>query len=215
LKINELRIPWIVAAIRLLFSQRLARRLLLPNTFRVRADNSRTFHSSTLVENTENRMQKGFTLVELMTVVAIIGILAVIAIPLYQDYVARSQATRVFGEMNTVRTALEICINESRLALGQSAGECSLGYACSNLVDGAKQDGSTACAIGVGVPQVANPTALSNTETITATFGNQAVAVLQKAGANTLVLQRATGGTWQCDASASTIDDKYKPAACR
>jgi type IV pilus assembly protein PilA len=159
-----------------------------------------------------NRIQKGFTLIELMIVVAIIGILAAIAIPQYQDYVARSQATRVFGEMNSVRTSIEICINEGRLGLGQDAGECSIGYTCSNMVTGAKQDDSAACGAGVGVPQIGHTSPLNATETITATFGNQAAAILQS---KTLVLKRSSDGTWQCDASASTIENKYKPVSCR
>src|SRR5690554_5147022 len=51
--------------------------------------------------------QQGFTLIELMIVVAIIGILAAVAIPQYQDYTARSQVTRVVGEVSAIRTAVE------------------------------------------------------------------------------------------------------------
>lgn len=52
-------------------------------------------------------MQKGFTLIELMIVVAIIGILAAVAIPAYQDYTARAQASEVFAMMDGLKTKLE------------------------------------------------------------------------------------------------------------
>lgn len=54
--------------------------------------------------------QQGFTLIELMIVVAIIAILAAIAIPQYQNYVARSQMSRAMGELGALRTAVEECM---------------------------------------------------------------------------------------------------------
>ena len=151
-------------------------------------------------------LQKGFTLIELMIVVAIIGILAAIAIPQYQNYIARSQVSRVMGETTSVRTAVEVCILDGRLALGQAAGQCAIGATGSNLITGAAQDGTTLPA-GTGVPQVTDP--LTATQVITSTFGGNAAAALQ---GKVLTFTRTAEGTWTC---ASDVDVRFLPASCR
>ena len=60
-----------------------------------------------------NRMQKGFTLIELMIVVAIIGILAAVAIPQYQDYTVKAKLSKVMGVAQPIKTALALFNQEN------------------------------------------------------------------------------------------------------
>ena len=59
------------------------------------------------------RMQKGFTLIELMIVVAIIGILAAVAIPQYQDYTVKAKLSKVMGVAQPIKTALALYNQEN------------------------------------------------------------------------------------------------------
>src|SRR5256885_10498426 len=68
------------------------------------------------------RIQQGFTLIELMIVEAIIGILAAIAIPQYQDYIARSQASEGMSLADGLKTPIGNCANQLGTLTGCDSG---------------------------------------------------------------------------------------------
>lgn len=147
--------------------------------------------------------QKGFTLIELMIVVAIIGILAAIAIPQYQTYIAKSQVARAMGETGSLKTAYEDCLNNGKTAIGA----CDLGATSSGILNYTAPLTSTA---GTALAATTNAAILTTTGTIAAAFAGQASATL-KATPFTITWTRSAEGSWTCGTTASA---KYAPAGC-
>lgn len=149
--------------------------------------------------------QSGFTLIELMIVVAIIGILAVIAIPQYQIYIGKTQATRVINELGQLRLTVEECVQAGRTIIGLGTDECDPRASGSNLIIGNSQVG-VVLPNNTGVAQITNPLVL--TTTITATVSNQ---VNPKLAGKKIEWQRSSAGSWTC---RSSIDEVYLPQSC-
>jgi len=144
------------------------------------------------------KVQQGFTLIELMIVVAIIGILAAIAIPQYQTFIAKSQVSRVVGETAALKTIVEDCLNNGRLTIGVAAGECDSGATFSNLSSDAN---------GIPAELVAGQ-ALALEMTITTNLGADASAAID---GKFVQWTRDANGAWTC---GSDVEDKYKATGC-
>src|SRR5690554_4536181 len=149
------------------------------------------------------QMQKGFTLIELMIVVAIIGILASVAIPQYQNYIAKTQVSRVMAETGAIRTAIETCMMEAKDAT------CELGWTFSDLI------GEDVTVTTIPEEQE-NLTVTINLEENTAKINatpKKVAAALTKAGFE-LEWNRNSEGAWICGTNLEGADVKYVPSGC-
>lgn len=150
------------------------------------------------------KVQQGFTLIELMIVVAIIGILAAVAIPQYQNYIAKSQVSRVMSETSALRTAIETCMLNGITEVD----DCPLGWSTSNLIG---QEGGAGDSINPGYDaqeELEVEIGTDGTATITAGFGNNAATTLHE---SELIWSRADTGSWSC---TTDVDEKYRPTGC-
>ena len=144
----------------------------------------------------KNYVQKGFTLIELMIVVAIVGILAAIALPAYNDYVGRSYVAEAASVAQGYKTAVAEY------------------YAIEAVYPSALTD-INMVTLDTGAQGAVDSVAIGNADgVITVTMSS----IGPFAGTEVLVYTptASTGGIiWDCAGADTTIDDKYLPASCK
>jgi len=150
----------------------------------------------------QRRKQKGFTLIELMIVVAVVGVLATIAIPQYQKYVAKTEVSSALATLTGVKTNVEaFAVENGDFPDGSSTNEteADLGVPAT-IPSGTITFNVTSGATGAGAIEFAfNTTGVSNL-----------------IASKKFELKRDTNGTWTCDGSATTpVTDDLLPKNCR
>ena len=152
-------------------------------------------------------LQKGFTLIELMIVVAIIGILAAVALPAYQDYTIRARMSEVILAMSACRTSITEVYQSGGSAPGVNGWGCEVSTtAATKYVNAITTD--------------ANGVVQATVRNISSSVDNSVVQLTPLAAAGTAAVFTANSSQalfgWSCGPAASSgVPPKFLPGSCR
>ena len=156
-----------------------------------------------------SQMQKGFTLIELMIVVAIIGILAAVAIPAYQDYTIRS---KIVEPVNAAGAA-KVTIYESYASSGSMPGTDT---STPGLAKDLKDNLEALPTVGsVALASAAGAAGAADTYTITMTLADLGGSTGTANAIAFVYSGQDTGLTVSCNGTGTTVEEKYLPQSCR